>query len=159
MILWYLGTSVLLVHYVFRSVGVDYRLIALGALLPLLVDLPFGHMAYGHTLIASIGLMAVTMVATIRRPRLLRRRLLCLPIGTMCGLLLSGAWSHNDVFWWPFLGSGFGNVALVPGWGIVAVEEVAGLFSIWWMTGVGSLYEPGPRADFIRTGRLRDIPS
>ncbi len=159
MILWYIGPSVLLVHYVFRSVGVDYRLIALGALLPLLVDLPFGHMAVGHSLVASIGLLAVIMIATIGRTRLRRRRLLCLPIGSMAGLLLSGAWSHDHVFWWPFLGSSFGNVPLIPSWGIVAIEEAIGLFACWWMTGIGSLYEPGPRAEFLRTGRLRDIPS
>jgi hypothetical protein len=139
-------------------VGVDYRLIALGALLPLLIDLPFGHMAIGHSLVLSIGVLGVIMLATIRRPRLLRRRLLCIPIGMMAGLLLSGAWSHDHVFWWPFLGTGFGDVALIPSWGIVAIEEVVGLFAIWWMTGIGSLYEPGPRSEFFRTGRLRDIP-
>ena len=50
MLLWYVGMSVLLVANVFRSVGVDYRLVALGALLPLVVDLPVGHRAFGHTL-------------------------------------------------------------------------------------------------------------
>ena len=34
-LLWYVGLSVLLVANVFRSVGVDYRLIAVGSLLPL----------------------------------------------------------------------------------------------------------------------------
>ena len=92
MILWYLAPSIVAVHEIFRSRGLDYRLIALGALLPLLVDLPFGYFAYGHSLFVAVGVLAVVMLATIGRPRLLRRRLICIPIGWMCGLVLSGAW-------------------------------------------------------------------
>ena len=73
MLLWYVGVSVVAVHVVFRSTGLDYRLVAVGALGPLLVDLPFGHMAYGHTLLVAVGLLEVVMLATIGRPRLLRR--------------------------------------------------------------------------------------
>ena len=40
MLLWYTALSILFVATVFRSSGLDYRVIALGALLPVLVDLP-----------------------------------------------------------------------------------------------------------------------
>src|SRR3954452_15651123 len=106
MILWYLAPSIVAVHEIFRSRGLDYRLIALGALLPLLVDLPFGYYAYGHSLFVAVGVLAVVMLGTIGRPRLLRRRLICIPIGWMCGLVLSGAFLHDVSFLWPLLGSG-----------------------------------------------------
>ena len=54
MLLWYVGLSVLIVVNVFRSSGVDYRLVAVGALLPLIVDLPAGHRAFGHTIVFPI---------------------------------------------------------------------------------------------------------
>ena len=37
------------------------------------------------------------MLVTIGRPRLLRRRLICVPIGWFCGLVLSGAFLHDAV--------------------------------------------------------------
>ena len=112
MFFWYVGMSVLLVANVFRSTGVDYRLIAVGALLPLVVDVPVGHQAFGHTLAFAVLLLVVVMVATIGRPRLLRRRLLCIPIGVFFGLLLSGAWT-TDGFWWPF--TAWAHADLLPG--------------------------------------------
>ncbi len=34
MLLWYAGLSVVIVYFVFQSAGVDYRLVAVGSLLP-----------------------------------------------------------------------------------------------------------------------------
>jgi hypothetical protein len=154
MLLWYVGLSVLLVHYVFRSSGIDYRLIALGSLLPLAVDLPLGHPAYGHTLLAGVVLLVAVVVGTIGRARLLRRRLICLPIGFLCGLVLSGAWANGDVFWWPATGASFPDDPLLPPLGIVLLEELAGLGAGAWIITQFRLIEPDPRATFLRTGRL-----
>jgi hypothetical protein len=153
--LWYIGMSVLLVATIFRSVGVDYRLIALGSLLPLVVDLPFGYRAYGYTLLAAVALLVIAMVGTIGRPRLLRRRLLCVPIGVFCGLVLAGAFTNDELFWWPFLGTAFAHEALLPATWVVIVEEFAGLVACWVVVGQFDLYLPGPRRDFLRTGRLK----
>ena len=154
MLLWYVGLSVFLVATVFRSAGIDYRLVALGAMLPLLVDLPFGHRAFGHTLLFAVGLLAVVMVGTIGRPRLVRRRLLCVPIGVFCGLVLSGAFTNDQLFWWPFLGTTFPHEALLPATWIVVVEELVGLVVCWVLVGQYDLYLPGPRRELVRTGRL-----
>jgi hypothetical protein len=153
-LLWYAGVSVLLVLTVFRSVGVDYRLVALGATAPLLLDLPFGRPAFAHTLAFSVLLLAVVMLGTIGRPRLVRRRLLCLPIGTFCGLVLSGAWTDTEVLWWPTLGWSFPPGDLLPVWWVVLIEELIGVVAIWWIVGLCDLYLPGPRREFVRTGRL-----
>jgi hypothetical protein len=152
---WYAGVSVLLVHYVFRSSGVDYRLIAAGALLPLAIDLPFRRLAYGHTLAAGVLFMLLVMVGTIGRSRLLRRRLICLPIGFLCGLVLSGAWTDAGVFWWPATGDPLPKEPLLPPAAIVALEELAGLAACAWIVTEFGLTEPVPRLAFLRSGRLR----
>jgi hypothetical protein len=154
MFFWYIGLSVFGVATIFRSVGIDYRLIAAGSLLPLLLDLGFGYRAYGYTLLFAVALLAIVMLATIGRPRLVRRRWLCLPIGVFCGLILSGAFGNSELFWWPFLGNDFHHDALLPSWWIVVIEEVVGLFVCWVVVGQYDLYLPGPRAEFFRTGRL-----
>ena len=156
MLLWYAGLSILIVANVFRSAGIDYRLIAVGSMLPLVVSLPTGHRGFGYTLLFAVGMLVIVMVATIGRPRLLRRRLLCLPIGVFCGLVLSGAFTSGDLFLWPLGGTGFGNEALLPAWWIVGLEELAGLVACWWIVGQFDLYLPGPRAEFFRTGRLTE---
>jgi membrane-bound metal-dependent hydrolase YbcI (DUF457 family) len=156
MLFWYVGLSVLIVVNVFRSVGVDYRLIAGGALLPLLVDVFVGHRWFGHSLAFAVALLVVVMLVTIGRPRLLRRRLLCVPIGVFCGLVLSGAFTADHVFWWPAFGNSFGSEALLPAWWAVVLEEMAGLVACWWLVGQFDLYVPGPRTAFLRTGRLQE---
>lgn len=157
MFFWYIGLSVAAVHAVFRSRGLDYRLVAFGALLPLLVDAPFGRAEYAHTLAASVGLLAVVMVGTVGRPRLRRRRLLCLPIGSMCGLVLSGAFASPQLFWWPALGSAFPPMALVPPATLLVLAEAAGLAVCAWLVPLFGLSDPARRAAFLRTGRLTRV--
>ena len=61
-------------------------------------------MGPGHSIVVAVGVLTVVMVGTIGRSRLLRRRLVCVPIGWFCGLVLSGAFLHDTVFLWPLLG-------------------------------------------------------
>ncbi len=156
MFLWYTSVSILLVATVFRSSGLDYRLVALGAMVPLLVDLAVGHRALGHTFVFAVAVFVVVVLTTVGRSRLLRRRLLCLPIGMFVGLVLSGAFTQDHVFLWPFLGAGFGQEGLLPVWWVVLPEELLGLFGWWWIVGQYDLYLPGPRDEFVRTGHLRE---
>jgi hypothetical protein len=156
MVLWYLAPSIVAVHEIFRSRGLDYRLIALGALLPLLVDLPLGYYAYGHSLFVAVGVLAVVMLGTIGRPRLLRRRLICIPIGWMCGLVLSGAFLHDVSFLWPILGSDFPDDSLVPPVTVLVLLDAAGLAVGVWAWNRFGLADRATRDDFLRTGRLRE---
>ena len=156
MLLWYAGLSVVIVLLVFQSAGIDYRLVAIGSLLPLAVDVPARRLWVGHTLTASVVLLVVVMLVTIGRPRLLRRRLLCLPIGSFCGLALSAAWTDTEVFWWPFTGSTLPHAALLPAPGIVVLEELAGLAAIAWVVYRYGLTDPARREELLRSGRLRE---
>jgi hypothetical protein len=155
MLLWYAGLSVVIVLSVIQSSGVDYRLVVAGSLLPLAVDLPVRRLWFGHTLAGSVLLLVLVMLLTIGRPRLLRRRLLCLPIGAFCGLALSGAWTNTEVFWWPFTGGTLPHAALLPAPGIVVLEELAGLAACAWVAYRCALTDVAPREEFVRTGRLR----
>jgi hypothetical protein len=152
--LWYVCLSIAGVALVFQSRGIDYRLIAVGSMLPLVLDIPFGYRAYGYTLLFAVAMLAVVMLVTIGRPRLLRRRLLCVPIGVFAGLVLSGAFSNSELFWWPFLGTSFTHDALLPGTWWVVAEELVGLAVGWVLVGVYDLYLPERRRDFFATGRL-----
>jgi hypothetical protein len=159
MLFWYAGLSVLIVYFVFQSTGIDYRLVVVGSLLPFVADLPFLGLSYGHTLLASVVLLLAVMVLTIGRPRLVRRRLLCLPIGAFCGLVLSAAWTNTDVFWWPFTGASLPDGALLPAAGLVVLEELAGLAACAWIVYRFGLNDRARRDDFLRSGRLRAVAS
>ncbi len=156
MLFWYLGPSIIGVHEVFRSRGLDYRLIGFGSLLPLLIDLPVGHFGAGHSLVVAVGALAIVMVGTIGRTRLLRRQLVCVPIGWMGGLLLSGAFLHDRSFLWPLLGLHVGDVGLFPPPTLLVLAEASGLALIAWSIGRFGLDRPAPRTEFVTRGRLTE---
>jgi hypothetical protein len=104
-LLWFLGTALVSVWYVFSDPFFDYRLLLLGALVPDLVDVPFGQARWAHSLTVAVGMLALVMIITAgRRP--VRRLLLGLPIGMLLHLVWDGAFASTKVFWWPFSGAG-----------------------------------------------------
>ena len=106
MFLWFLGTALATVWYVFRDDRFDVRPLALGAVLPELDGL-LGGASVMHSLAFSLILLLVVMVATMGR-RAARKRWLGLPIGTMLHLVFDGAWADAHVFGWPFGGWSLG---------------------------------------------------
>lgn len=156
MLLWFLGTSVLSVWFVFRDPGFDYRLLLVGALLPDIVDVPFGIARFAHSLTVAVGVLVVVMLVTVgRKP--VRRLLLALPIGMLLHLVWDGAFASSKVFWWPFSG-GWGHVrvpSLARGW-LDVPFELAGAVMLWWVAHTFRLADPKCRRDFVRTGRLID---
>ncbi|HUF32690.1 MAG TPA: hypothetical protein VMN58_05730 [Acidimicrobiales bacterium] len=161
MLLWFVGGSLLAVWLVFRDPAIDHRLIVAGALLPDVIDAPTGGAWVGHTVLASVVLLSVVMLAT-RGRRLLRRQLLALPIGTFLHLVLDGAWMATEVFWWPLLGVDLADTA-IPSVerGLLNIPlELVGLAVVVWAWRRFRLAEPERRAHFLRTGRFgRDLVS
>jgi hypothetical protein len=159
-LLWFSGMAFVLVWTVFKDTAIDYRLVMAGALVPDVVDVWFGGARLLHTLTFSVALLVVVMLGT-RGRRLRRRRLLAVPIGTFCHLLLDGMWTRTSTFWWPFFGTGFAGRGL-PSFerpvALTVVLEVVGLLALVWCHGRFRLGEASRRADFLRTGRLgRDL--
>jgi hypothetical protein len=152
---WYAAGSIFVVWNVFQSAGLDFRAVAVGAMLPLVIDLASGRQAYGHTLLAPVVALALVMLVTSGRGRrLLRRRVIGLPIGWFCGIALSGAFASQRVFWWPAFGRSFGHVALLPAPAFVVVEELLGLWATWWIWSRFGLRDPSRRRELVRRGRL-----
>lgn len=159
MVLWFAGMAFVCVWAVFKDPAIDHRLVIVGALLPDLVDVWSGGRWLAHTVLFSIVLLTLVMLGT-RGHRLLRRRLLALPIGTFLHLVLDGMWTDKQVFWWPVYGSSFGDRSLPSigrGWLDVPLE-LLGLLALVWAWRRFRLAEPERRRYFLRTGRLgRDL--
>lgn len=155
MFFWFLGTAALAVWFVFRDDRFDYRVLALGALLPDIVDGVTGGAWVMHSVIASVGLLTAVMVIA-RRGSVRRRRWLALPIGTFFHLVFDGAFNNTNVFWWPFAGLNVGDVALpsLDRMSLNILLEVAGLAMLVWLWRVNKLSNPQQRQRFIRTGQL-----
>ncbi|MEZ5140977.1 MAG: hypothetical protein R2726_00435 [Acidimicrobiales bacterium] len=159
MLLWFCGVSVAAVWLVFRSPALDYRLVMVGSVLPV-GEVVLGGPRLLHTLLASVSALVLIMLAT-RQRRLLRRRLIGLPIGLMMHLVLDGVWARTQVFWWPFFGFGFGDGGLPElshGVGLVLVLEVLGAGALAWCWKAFDLADPDNRRLFLTTGHLnRDV--
>ncbi len=158
MVLWFVGPSILIVWAVFRSPSADYRLVAVGSLLPLL-ELPIGEPRLLHSLAGAAAALVIVMLA-FRGRRVAQRRWLGIPIGMMLHLALDGAWADADAFWWPFLSLDWSTSPL-PELGRGAfnvVLEAVGAGLCWWLYRRFRLDEPERREEFVRTGRVgRDI--
>jgi hypothetical protein len=152
--LWFIGTAVLSVAYVFRDPTFDYRLLIVGSLLPL-ADVVTGGPGVLHTLVLSLVLMVIVMLSTIgRRPE--RKLWLGLPIGTMLHLVFDGAWTTTELFWWPLGGWSFEDLRMpeaTRGW-INVPLELAGLAMIIWIARRSHLGDPAARRAFLHDGRL-----
>jgi hypothetical protein len=154
--LWFIGTAVITVWYVFRDPRFDYRLLVVGSVAPEL-DALFGGMRWLHSLTFSVVLLGVVMVVSIGRKQL-RRLLLGLPIGMLLHLVFDGAWATTDVFWWPFTGASIGDEPLPSArraWWNVPLEAI-GLLIIVWVWRRAGLADPARRRAVLRTGRLFD---
>ena len=158
MLLWFAGMAFVAVWVVFKDPALDHRLVMAGALLPDVIDVWTGGRWFAHTVLASVGLLTAVMLGTQHR-RLLRRRLLALPIGTFLHLVLDGMWTDQEVFWWPVAGSEFGEAlpSVARGWANVPLE-LLGAAALVWAWRRFRLGEPERRRQFLTTGRLgRDL--
>ena len=155
MILWFAGVSFVFVWWVFKSPALDYRLVMLGAVLPV-GEVVLGGPRLLHTLLAPVALLVVVMLATQKR-RLVRRRWIGLPIGLLMHIALDGIWARADVFWWPFLGTSFGDGGLPelerPIAVIIVLEAIGAACLLWAWRSFG-FDRPDARERFIRTGQL-----
>lgn len=170
MVAWHLAGTLFLFRWIFRDPEVDVRFLALGAVLPDLIDLPLGTLlladtlstgeAWAHSLLAPSAVAIVVLVATRRGRR--RRAWMALVVGMLFHLLLDGMWTKTDVFMWPFFGP------ILPGpmpywegvWERAAadpwrwVTEVAGVVYLVVLGAQAGLANRERRRAVLRTGRL-----
>ncbi len=154
MILWFAGLGVLITWEVFKSPALDYRLVVLGAVLPSL-EVVTGGPRVLHTLAGAVLALVVVMAIT-RHRRLLRRRLLGLPIGLFMHLVLDGAWTRKELFWWPAFGWSFGPGGMpeLDRGGLSLLMEVVGAAALLWCYQRFGLEDQRRRAEFLHTGHI-----
>ena len=102
MLLWFAGLSFVIVASVFASPAIDYRLVILGSVIPV-VEMFFGGPWILHSLLAPVLIMGSVMIV-FRGKRLKQRKWLGLPIGMFIYLFLDRAWAKVNLFWWPISG-------------------------------------------------------
>ncbi len=156
MFFFFVAAAVLTVLFVFDSPAIDYRFVAFGGVLPLAEALT-GRPLVLHTLVGSVGLMAIVMAVTVGR-RVRRRRLLGVPIGTFVFLVASGAWTRSELFWWPVRGLDGIAAAPLPEFDrppiLLASFELAGIAALVWLIRRFELVRPEHREELRRSGRL-----
>jgi hypothetical protein len=154
MFLWFVGTAIVTVWFVFRDPRFDYRLLVVGSVLPL-ADALFAGAEVMHTLVFGLALLTVVMLATVgRRPA--RRVWLGLPIGVLLHLVFDGAWTDTDLFWWPLGGWSFDDTRLPEasrGWWNVPLELI-GLAILAWVWRTARLGDAARRVAARRSGQL-----
>jgi hypothetical protein len=156
---WFAAAAFLIVLLVFDSPAVDYRFVMAGAVLPV-VEVVFGGPYILHTLLGSVVLLVVVVVAT-RGRRMSARRWIGLPIGAFLHLVLDGTWTRSKLFLWPVLGIhalGAGRVPEVGHLALSLVLEAIGVLIAVGLVRRFKLTDPARRATFVRTGRVgRDL--
>ena len=153
MIIWFAVLSVVLTWAVFQSPALDYRLVALGAVLPV-VEMPFGAGPM-HSLLFPTAVLVIVMLATSKR-RLVRRRWLGLPIGLYLHIVLDFAWGRTETFWWPFFGLDFSPGSapeLSRGVASLVLDIIGVAVGVWAYRRFG-LDDAARRSRFLRTGQL-----
>ncbi|MFW2380709.1 MAG: hypothetical protein ACN4GZ_03040 [Acidimicrobiales bacterium] len=155
MFLWFVILAPVLVAEIFQSPMADYRVVAVGAALPLL-EAVFGAPRYLHTMLFAMGLMAVVMLGTSKR-RLVRRRLLGIPIGLLLHLVLDFTWADSQLLWWPAFGTDFSDDATAAfnrSLEVGLLLEVVAVAVGYWAYRRYELDNPENRDLLIRSGRL-----
>lgn len=157
---WFLGAGIVAVWNVFHDPSFDYRLLAVGLLLPDIVDAPLGGARALHALPTSVAVLLVIVAATGRRRRL-RRRLLAIPIGMFLHLVADGVFGNTRVFWWPFSGLSLPDARLPSLSRPILVDvalELAGVAMLWWAWRRFGLDRAENRRMLWTTGALSAAP-
>ncbi len=154
MLLWFAGLTFVTVAWVFASPAIDYRLVMLGAVLPV-VEMVIGGPWALHTLLAPVVVMTVVMLV-FRGRRLVQRKWLGLSIGLFFHLVFDGAWARTTLFWWPLFGVR-ADAADIPSWEspvVLVLMELVGAAALGWAIRRYRLLEPDQRRLFVTEGRL-----
>ena len=171
MLFWHVGATIAFTRYAFRDEAMDLRFLALGAILPDLIDSPIGLVLWpqfrsvrlaAHTLLFATLLLGAVMAVTRRgRPR---KRWMPLAIGVLLHLVLDGMWRFPSTLWWPFLGwefdgTSFATVGAYLDWLLTDVRtwalEAVGLAYLAALAQRSDLSNPDARRLLVTTGRVQ----
>ena len=155
MLLWFAGLSFIIVATVFASPAIDYRLVMIGSLVPVVEMFLEGPWML-HSLLAPVLVMGFVMIA-FQGKRLKQRKWLGVPIGMFLYLFLDRAWTKANLFWWPLFGFQI-EKADTPTWeepAILILMEIAGLLVVGFGVAKYKIYEKENMKLFLKTGRIQ----
>ena len=140
MFVWFVGASVFVVWSVLRDPQLDYRFVALGAVVVDPLDAAWGGAGPLHSIVVIGAVMAAVLV--VARGNSARRRvLMALVFGLALHALLDFVWANPTVFWWPFAGGALPSAQMpIASRGLApdVVLEVLGLCAlVAWARGLG----------------------
>jgi LexA-binding, inner membrane-associated putative hydrolase len=166
MLIWFVALSMTGVVLVFRDPRLDHRMVALGSVLPLAIDLLVGlargsatQVGPAHSMVMHVAVLAVVMLATIgRRP--IRKRLVAVSIGGFAHLVLDGAWTRTTSFAWPLLGARSVGREFVFDRPLIVnvVMELLGGAVFAFLVHRCRLRQKSRREGFVRSGILEFLP-
>jgi len=170
MLFWHVAATTAIARYTFRDEKMDLRFLALGAILPDVLDTPIGLIWFqslgavrlaAHSLLFAGIIMTWIVLATRRgRPR---KKWMPVAIGVLIHLFLDAMWAGPETLWWPILGleftphgatsaSGYLSDVVADVW--VWAGEVLGAGYLAWLTRRSGLATAEARRNFFRTGRV-----
>ncbi|GMQ94026.1 MAG: hypothetical protein BMS9Abin12_1508 [Acidimicrobiia bacterium] len=170
MFFWHIGATVAFIRYAFRDEAMDLRFLALGAILPNLIDAPIGALMWGtwraprlwsHSLVFGSVMMVAVLVVTSRGVS--RKRWMLLSTGVLMHLALDAMWADPQTLWWPFLGWEFtkSNFATFAEYAAAVLQgswmwagEAVGLAYLAYLWGKAELGQSGARRMLLSTGRV-----
>jgi membrane-bound metal-dependent hydrolase YbcI (DUF457 family) len=165
---WHVGATVAFIRYAFRDPNMDLRFLAVGAVVPDLIDLPIGIVMWGtyaaprlgaHSLLFGALIMVAVLVGTRRGPR--RKQWMLLAVGVLMHALLDALWRQPETLWWPFLGTTFASSGFDTYGAYVRhlmtnptmwVGEFVGLAYLVWLGRRAGLANPEARSRLLSTG-------
>jgi len=155
MLIWFVVLAPVLVAEVFRSPMMDLRIVAFGAVLPVL-EVISPVPLYLHTMACPLIVLTTVMLGTINR-RLLRRQLLGVPIGLFVHIVLDGTWRFDELLLWPAFGVSLEGVeppetstTLLVG----LLFESIGLVVAWWAFRRYGLRDKQNLIRLVKSGQL-----
>ena len=147
MLLWFAGLSFIIVATVFACPAIDYRLVVIGSLVPVIEMVLEGPWVL-HSLLAPVVVMGFVMIA-FQGKRLKQRKWLGIPIGMFLYLFLDRAWTL----------SGFqidkANAPTREQPVVLVVMEATGLLAASYGVRKYKIYEKENMKLFLRTGRIQ----
>jgi len=133
MLFWFVGTAAASVWFIFGDPQFNYRYVIIGAVLPDIIEVWFGKAGPFHSVVTSVILLTVVMMASIGA-RSRRKRWLAGVIGVFMHLVFDGAFLDTKMFWWPISGISFSGESLPSvsrGWWNVPLEITGVLLWLW----------------------------
>ncbi len=104
MLLWFIGSALAMVWFVFRDARFPFVWVALGAVLSDVIGVVPGAVAPTHSVVSVVGYLTVAMLLTIGR-RSHRKKALALAFGLFMHLVADFVFTDTSLFWWPLGGT------------------------------------------------------